>query len=67
MSRRGGNGETYVEPIDVCHTVLAQYPNYPGIKKDVLEKACVACLRLERVNVMSDVWAFGVCVWPGGR
>jgi len=29
----------YVEAIDVCHKVLTQYPDYPKIKSDVLEKA----------------------------
>ena len=29
----------YVEAIDVCHKVLTQYPDYPKIKGDVLEKA----------------------------
>ena len=29
----------YVEAIDVCHKVLSQYPDYPKIRKDVLEKA----------------------------
>ena len=29
----------YVEAIDVCHKVLKKYPDYPGIKSDVLEKA----------------------------
>ena len=29
----------YVEAIDVCHKVLGQYPDYPMIKSDVLEKA----------------------------
>lgn len=29
----------YVEAIDVCHLVLNQFPDYPKIRKDVLEKA----------------------------
>jgi len=29
----------YVDAIDVCHKVLKQYPDYPKIRKDVLEKA----------------------------
>jgi len=29
----------YVDAIDVCHKVLQQYPDYPKIRKDVLEKA----------------------------
>ena len=29
----------YVEAIDVCHKVLGQYPDYPRIRSDVLEKA----------------------------
>ena len=29
----------YVEAIDVCHKVLGQYPDYPKIKKDVLDVA----------------------------
>jgi tetratricopeptide repeat protein 21B len=29
----------YVEAIDVCHKVLKEYPDYPQIKSDVLEKA----------------------------
>ena len=29
----------YVDAIDVCHKVLKQYPDYPRIKKEVLEKA----------------------------
>ena len=32
----------YVEAIDVCHKVLKQYPDYPKIRKDVLEKARMA-------------------------
>ena len=29
----------YVEAIDVCHKVLHQYPDYPKIRSDVLDKA----------------------------
>jgi len=29
----------YVDAINVCHKVLTQYPDYPKIRKDVLEKA----------------------------
>jgi tetratricopeptide repeat protein 21B len=29
----------YVEAIDICHKVLALYPDYPKIKKEILEKA----------------------------
>jgi len=29
----------YVDAIDVCHKVLHNHPNYPKIKKDILEKA----------------------------
>eukprot|EP00899_Mesostigma_viride_P018008 jgi/Mesvir1/26208/Mv02392-RA.1 len=29
----------YVEAIDVCNKVLAAYPKYPKIKKDILDKA----------------------------
>ncbi|XP_059488844.1 tetratricopeptide repeat protein 21B-like isoform X2 [Neocloeon triangulifer] len=29
----------YVATIDVCHQVLSQFPNYPNIQKDILEKA----------------------------
>lgn len=29
----------FVEAIDVCHKVLAVDPNYPRIKKDILDKA----------------------------
>ena len=29
----------YTDAIDVCHSVLAKYPNYPKIKKDILEKS----------------------------
>ena len=34
----------YVEAIDVCHKVLRQFPDYPKIRKDILEK-CQASLR----------------------
>ena len=29
----------FVDAIDVCHKVLKQYPDYPKIQADVLEKA----------------------------
>ena len=29
----------FADAIDVCHGVLAKYPNYPKIKKDILEKS----------------------------
>jgi len=29
----------YIKTIDVCHKVLKMYPNYPRIRKDILEKA----------------------------
>ena len=29
----------FVEAIDVCHKVLEKFPNYPKIKKEVLDKA----------------------------
>uniref|UniRef100_A0AAX7VL95 Tetratricopeptide repeat protein 21B n=1 Tax=Astatotilapia calliptera TaxID=8154 RepID=A0AAX7VL95_ASTCA len=29
----------YVDAIDVCHKVLAAHPNYPRIRKDILDKA----------------------------
>ena len=32
----------YVEAIDVCHKVLRLKPDYPKIKKDVLERARAA-------------------------
>jgi len=32
----------YVEAIDVCHKVLAAFPKYPKIKKDIQEKARIA-------------------------
>ena len=31
--------QRYVEAIDVCHAVLAAFPAYPKIRKDILEKA----------------------------
>lgn len=30
------------ECIEICHAVLAQYPNYPKIKKEVMDKARAA-------------------------
>jgi len=32
----------YVEAIDVCHKVLQSSPNYPKIRKDILEKSRAA-------------------------
>lgn len=29
----------FVEAIDVCHKVLTKHPNYPKIRKDILDKA----------------------------
>lgn len=29
----------FVEAIDVCHKVVKAFPEYPKIKKDILEKA----------------------------
>jgi len=29
----------FVDAIDVCHKVLGKYPNYPKIKKEILDKA----------------------------
>jgi tetratricopeptide repeat protein 21B len=29
----------FVEAIDVCHKVLAKYPEYPKIRKEILDKA----------------------------
>ncbi|KAI8612411.1 hypothetical protein BC830DRAFT_1231247 [Chytriomyces sp. MP71] len=29
----------YVEAIDICHKVLKMYPDYPKIRKDILDKA----------------------------
>ena len=29
----------YADAIDVCHQVLAAHPNYPRIRKDILEKS----------------------------
>lgn len=29
----------YTTTIDVCHQVLANFPNYPNIQKDILDKA----------------------------
>ncbi|PRP77845.1 tetratricopeptide repeat protein 21B-like [Planoprotostelium fungivorum] len=39
----------YVEAIDVCHKVLALYPDYPKIRKEILEKA--------RSSLRSDNWS----------
>lgn len=32
----------FVEAIDVCHKVLTQYPDYPKIRKEILEKARIS-------------------------
>ncbi|CAB1328464.1 unnamed protein product, partial [Coregonus sp. 'balchen'] len=32
----------HVDAIDVCHMVLDAYPNYPRMRKDILEKARAA-------------------------
>jgi len=32
----------YVEAIDVCHKILAKFPDYPRIEKEILEKSRVA-------------------------
>nr|XP_030134266.3 tetratricopeptide repeat protein 21B isoform X1 [Taeniopygia guttata] len=37
-------GKRYVDAIDVCHKVLKVHPNYPKIRKEILDKAR-ACLR----------------------
>lgn len=29
----------YVDAIDVCHTVLNKHPEYPRIRKDILDKS----------------------------
>ena len=29
----------YVEAIDICNDVLTMYPDYPKIRKEILEKA----------------------------
>jgi tetratricopeptide repeat protein 21B len=29
----------FVDAIDICHNVLASHPNYPKIRKDILDKA----------------------------
>lgn len=29
----------YVEAVDVCHRVLEKYPNYPRIRKEIMDKA----------------------------
>jgi tetratricopeptide repeat protein 21B len=29
----------YVDAIDVCHKVIKAFPEYPKIRKDILEKA----------------------------
>uniref|UniRef100_A0A8C8SD14 Tetratricopeptide repeat domain 21B n=1 Tax=Pelusios castaneus TaxID=367368 RepID=A0A8C8SD14_9SAUR len=32
-------GKKYVEAIDICHKVLKAHPNYPKIRKEILDKA----------------------------
>jgi tetratricopeptide repeat protein 21B len=32
----------YVEAIDICHQVLDKFPDYPKIRKDILDKARAA-------------------------
>lgn len=32
-------GKRYVDAISVCHQVLAIYPDYPKIKKEVMDRA----------------------------
>jgi tetratricopeptide repeat protein 21B len=32
----------YVEAIDICHKILALYPEYPKIRKDILDRARLA-------------------------
>ena len=29
----------YTDAIDVCHEILEKYPNYPKIRKEILEKS----------------------------
>lgn len=29
----------YVDAIDISHKILNEYPDYPKVKKDILEKA----------------------------
>lgn len=29
----------FVDAIDVCHSVLAKHPEYPRIRKDILDKS----------------------------
>ncbi|KAJ8385445.1 hypothetical protein AAFF_G00188970 [Aldrovandia affinis] len=35
-------GKRYVDAIDVCHKVLDTHPNYPKMRKDILDKARAA-------------------------
>ena len=30
---------SYVDAVDVCHKVIKAFPDYPKIRKDILEKA----------------------------
>jgi tetratricopeptide repeat protein 21B len=32
--------QRYIDCIDVCETVLTQYPDYPRIREEILKKAC---------------------------
>ena len=29
----------FTDAIDVCHEILEKYPNYPKIRKEILEKS----------------------------
>ncbi len=29
----------FVDAVDICHKVLARYPDYPKIRKEILDKA----------------------------
>ena len=31
--------DRYVDAINVCHKVLKQFPDYPRMRKDILDKA----------------------------
>ncbi|XP_057279730.1 tetratricopeptide repeat protein 21B isoform X2 [Pezoporus wallicus] len=35
-------GKRYVDAIDICHKVLGVHPNYPKIRKEILDKACAS-------------------------
>ncbi|XP_003794524.1 tetratricopeptide repeat protein 21A isoform X1 [Otolemur garnettii] len=32
-------GKKFVEAIEICHNILSEHPNYPKIRKEILEKA----------------------------